>query len=226
MHSETISLHSNELLWEIRFVFVTRRNNKEEAMKRIVALFLLMCFCSPTFAHPEAHAQEHSGRWLKVSTDVLYAFFGAYLIDGEFKLSDHVSLIGKTGLINTKWTIKSDVNQLPGIFGKLAIGLRYYPFQKDMTGLFLQDTVEGDYGRSHTGTGGTFGTGPSAFPYDADMFTGINKFDVGYSLVTDFGLFIEPSFSTVVLVNWGWPNPQYIGQMLHFELRLRAGWAF
>jgi hypothetical protein len=196
-------------------------------MRKSLALLFSICIGAAPFLNAaEENVRENSNRWLKISIDVPFAFFGAYLPQAEFKLTDRISAVAELGLINPKWTIMSDVNQLPGIFGKIAAGLRFYATGNAMNGFFLQDTLQLDYGRSYTGEAGIFTFFGGQFPYEANMWLFINRLDAGYAWVGDCGLSIDAYASLVVLAYRGIPNPPFIGEMVHTELGLRLGYAF
>jgi hypothetical protein len=202
-------------------------------MKNIAtALLLSLLLSAPVLAHQE-HAEEYtSNRSLKLGIDGMWALFGAFFAQGEFKVSDNMSLLARVGYVDTRWTINNGINPLSGgailpgdgfAAGNVSLGARWYWRGGCMEGLFLQDYVQFDAGRTFSGNAALFLgqslIGPWAFSLS-------NYIHGGYSWVTDIGLFFDVMVGIRTHAVWGIPNPPTFAGMNSLEARMNVGWTF
>lgn len=192
-------------------------------MKKIAAAILMSAFLCATGSAHQDEKKEENRRWLKISVDGPLALFGAYWVQGEYRLSDCMTFLTSFGYVDTRWTINSNVGHLPGTFGHIGAGMRYYARPENMSGFFLEDYVIFEPGRTFSGNQENdpiFGTvGPN-------MFALANALHIGYSWVTDFGLFFDVMGGITTSVYWGIGNAPSFYDMNHIEARMNVGWAF
>jgi hypothetical protein len=192
-------------------------------MKKVATILALALFCLPVTANEEK-TQGASSPWLKVGFDASMVLFGAYFAQGEFKLSDDISLIARLDYVDPRGSVKSDVNAIGGWGVGAALGARFYLRKDCMSGFFLQDYVEYNYSRFFTGLAVTTPAGPIG--PDFNILT--NFFNVGYSWVTGVGFFMEAvaGLQTSVVLSGGAVNPPRFKDMNSLETRINVGWTF
>jgi hypothetical protein len=190
----------------------------EKTMKRFVLVTLLSALaCTPLLANKE---EAHR---VKVSFDALTVLFGAYFLNGEFKVSDNMSIYGGLQYVDSRWTVNPDVNQLPGWFIGPRLGGRWYLKDNGMSGFFMQDFLEFDLGFTYSGTTLDLGNGAVAQPR---FYVLSNNLSAGYAWVTDLGFFVEAMAELGTNVFFGVPNPATFAQMNTLYARINVGWAF
>lgn len=191
-------------------------------MQRIAIAILLSLFTSSTLlAHKES--ENHSDRWMKLSVNGITVLFGAYNLNGEFKVSDNMSIYAGFNYVDSRWTVNSDVNQQPGWFIGPSLGARWYLKPGCMSGFFIQDFLEFELGFTYTGNPVDLGGGAVA---NAQLYALANAIAFGYAWVTDIGFFLEFMAELGTNVGWGFPNPPTFTQMNSIYPRANIGWAF
>jgi hypothetical protein len=186
------------------------------------------CVSVPAIAHSEEMPRMASGPWLKLSFDAPYSLFGAFIGTAEFKVSEKMSVLTRLGYIDTRWSVKSNVNTFPDpvAAGKIGIGGRWYVHGSCMGGFHIDANIDTDVVRTISGN---VGVEPPGFgnigPY---LWIIMNSVYVGYSWVTDIGFFADIiaglEIATPVL-----GAPQFVHDVrdiIQQQLHLNVGWAF
>lgn len=200
-------------------------------MKQLAALVLMAIFVSaPLLAHEEHKQQFTSDRWLKVGIDATTVLFGLYFMQGEFKVSENMSVLARAGYLDTRWTVNSTVSPFSGpllggdgiAYGNVALGARWYLKGGCMDGFFIEDYVDFNVGRSFSGNSFSY----AGQPVEPWLFVLRNYIDAGYSWVTSFGLFFDVLAGISTSVYFGFPNPPSVTQMVAYHGRVNVGWSF